>query len=100
MRLGTATGRDNPRVHPDRVEAAEKSGVLNFHTAVHYDFQARSPRAFGGRFVDDAELHPDHFGAPGDRLLDDGWDGSRLTEDVHHLEASRNSGERRITFAA
>ena len=51
-------------------------------------------------FVNHAELHPDHLGADGDRLLHDGRHGSRSPEKYPPPRPARNRRKRGVTGAA
>src|SRR5687767_12904831 len=85
-----APAADDAGVHADEVEPAEEAGVLDLDASVLDDIQARRPGHRGRLFVADAELEPQHLGADGDRALGDGWDISRLAEDVDDLDRPGN----------
>lgn len=54
--------------------------MLNFHAAVHDDFESRLACAFRRLVVNHTELHPDDFSSDRDSLIDDSRDGRRLTK--------------------
>src|SRR5262245_48606890 len=86
-------GRDHARVHARPVEAPEDARVLDLHATIHHDVEAaveRDPRSF---LVADAELHPQHFRADGDRFTRDRLDVRRLSKAVDHVDRLADRGE-------
>ena len=64
------------------MQAAGEPGVFDLETAVLDDLQARVERGARRAVVPQSQLEPDDFGADGDGLVDDAWDGVRGAEDV------------------
>src|ERR1700687_1304380 len=76
---------DHAGIQPERAEAAEESGVLNFNATIHHYFQTRVARALRGLFVNHAKLHPDDLRADFNRFLDDSGHCGGFAENVHDV---------------
>ena len=76
--------------------------VLDEDAAVLHDVESGVSGFFGGGFVGDAELHPDHLRADGDRFIDDRRSVLRLAEYIDNFDQvtlfSRNRRKRRPAF--
>src|ERR1019366_8379473 len=67
-----------------------ESRMFDLDASIHDYQEAGIPRPSRRRFVDQPQLHPDHFGAVFDGLGHDGGDGRGIAKDVHDFEWLRN----------
>ena len=81
------------RLVPDRAINSSSNADLRLrdppvffqNAGVHHDVEPRGSGLFRSRFMLDAFLHPNDFGANGDGGIDDRWNHLRTTEDVYDL---------------
>ena len=90
------------RVHAIPADFARQPAIFDLRTAIYDHGKARLLGAFGRIFIDDAELHPEDFGAQPvlvrDRFIRDGSGRFRIAEDVDHFDRRRNIGEAPINL--
>ena len=72
--------------------------MLDFYTAVHDNFQAGSASFFGGRFIDDADLHPQHFRVDGDGVIGQRRNVAGFSKTIHHVDRAGNIAQAFVTL--
>src|SRR5580700_9406134 len=88
---------DYARIQTDGAQSSEEPRVFNFNATIHHHFETRFPGPAGGRFVDHAQLHPDHFHSTFDGLFDDIGNSRRLAKNIHNLDWPGHVAQRRVT---
>ena len=98
-RLGRAVA-DDAGIDPAPGELAAQPPELDLRAAVHHHLDAGGLRPGRRRIVAHAELHPDHLGPDGDRILDDRRHLVGCAEDIDHIHRLGYLPERGIDLLA
>src|SRR4051812_40402388 len=91
-----AFGRDDLRVHAGPAQSPEEPAVLDLHAAVFHHVQPRAFRAGARGLVVNAQLHPEHLRADGDRILGERGNLAGFAEAVHHVDLLRDVPQRLV----